>query len=393
MINKKIAYLVLSLFFLLSTYTSYSYFQNQPEGLISPISFNYKPVMNNQNNNQNGNSNSLPNEPLTEECPINGEMLTKTQKEKWEKRRPLGVMIENHKDARPQSGLQSADVIYEAVAEGGITRFLAIFYCKDAKYIGPIRSARIYFIKILEGYGNYPLYAHVGGANTPGPADALGYIKKLTWASYNDLNQFSVPFPYFWRDYERLPNRATEHTVYSSTAKLWQYAKEKRGLSNVDEDQIPWDKDFKPWIFKDDEPTEKRGNTTKIDFGFWNSFASDYAVTWNYVKGRNSYLRTNGGELHLDKNTNKPIEVKNVVIIFAKESPANDGYPGGHILYQLTGQGEALVFQDGKVIEGYWSRKKDEELLRFYNENNQEIPLVRGLTFIEILPVGNKVNY
>lgn len=393
MINKKIAYLILFLVFLLSTYTSYSYFHNQPQGLLSPVSFNNQSLIKNESHNQNNNGTTVSNEPLTEECPLNGELLTKSQKEKWQSRRPLGIMIENHKDARPQSGLQSADVVYEAVAEGGITRFLAIFYCKDAKYVGPIRSARIYFIKILEGYGNYPLYAHVGGANTPGPADALGYIKQLGWASYNDLNQFSVPFPYFWRDYERLPNRATEHTVYSSTTKLWQYAKEKRGLTNVDEDQIPWDKNFNPWLFKDDEPVNKRGTVDKIDFGFWNTFADEYSVIWNYVKGRNSYLRNNGGTPHIDKNTGKPIEAKNVVIIFAKESPANDGYPGGHILYQLTGQGQTLVFQDGKVIEGYWIRKKDAELLRLYNNNNQEIRFVRGLTFVEILPIGNKVIY
>ncbi|MGB9707237.1 MAG: DUF3048 domain-containing protein [Microgenomates group bacterium] len=393
MINKKLAYFILLIVFLLSTYTSYSYFHYKPEGLLSPIPFNNQSLIKNEDKNQNSNGNTFSNEPLTEECPLNGELLTKTQREKWEKRRPLGIMIENHKDARPQSGLQSADVIYEAVAEGGITRFLAVFYCKDAKYVGPIRSARIYFIKILEGYGNYPLYAHVGGANTPGPADALGYLKQLGWASYNDLNQFSVPFPYFWRDYERLPNRATEHTVYSSTTKLWQYAKEKRGLSNIDEDQVPWNKNFKSWIFKDDALIDKRGDVNKINFGFWNILADDYSVTWDYIRGRNSYLRTNGSQPHIDKNTNKPIEAKNVVIIFAKESPANDGYPGGHILYELTGQGKTLVFQDGKVIEGYWARKKDEELLRFYIENDKEIPLVRGLTFVEILPTGNKVNY
>lgn len=390
MINKKIAYLILFLTFLFSTYTSYSYFRYQPEGFISPISNYQSPIK-----SQNGNSDNeqITNEPKTEVCPLNGEFLTKSQREKWEKRRPLGVMIENHKEARPQSGLQSADVIFEAVAEGGITRFLAVYYCKDAKYIGPVRSARIYFIKLLEGFGDYPLYAHVGGANTPGPADALGYLKKLGWASYNDLNQFSVPFPYFWRDYERLPNRATEHTVYSSTSKLWDFAKNKRNLTEVDEEGNRWDKNFEGWKFKNDEVMEKRGDVEKIEFGFWNIFADDYSVVWNYTKSRNSYLRVNGGQPHLDKNTNKQLETKNVVILFSKESPANDGYPGGHILYQLTGNGKALIFQDGKAIEGIWKRTSDNELIRFYNEKGEEISFVRGQIFIEILPIGNKVIY
>lgn len=389
MINKKFAFLVLFLVFLFSTYTSYSYFKGESQEIISPISFYQKPS---SDNNENNSSEQL-NEPRTEECPLNGEYLTKSQREKWEKRRPLGVMIENHKEARPQSGLQSADIIFEAVAEGGITRFLAIYYCKDAKYIGPVRSARIYFIKLLEGFGDYPLYAHVGGANTPGPADALGYINKLGWASYNDLNQFSVPFPYFWRDYERLPNRATEHTVYSSTSKLWQYAKEKRELTNVDKKGKKWNEDFVSWRFQDDEDVSKRGEVEKIDFGFWNTFANDYSVVWNYLKSRNTYLRINGGEPHIDKNTGKQLETKNVVILFAKESPANDGYPGGHILYQLTGKGEALIFQNGKIISANWSRKTEEELVRFYDKENKEISFVRGQIFIEILPLGNKVNY
>ena len=153
--------------------------------------------------------------PKTEVCPLNGQLFSKARKKLWETRRPLGVAIENHLEARPQSGLSKADVVYEAVAEGGITRFLALFYCQDAKPIGPVRSARIYFLKLLQGYGNNPLYAHVGGANTPGPADALGEIRDLGWDGYNDMNQFAVPFPYYYRDYERLPDRATEHTMYS----------------------------------------------------------------------------------------------------------------------------------------------------------------------------------
>src|SRR3989344_1737013 len=70
-----------------------------------------------------------PDEPKTEECPLNGSMRTKKAKDNWVTRRPLAVVIENHTEARPQSGLSSADIIYEAVAEGGITRFMGVFYC------------------------------------------------------------------------------------------------------------------------------------------------------------------------------------------------------------------------------------------------------------------------
>ncbi|MCL4374896.1 DUF3048 domain-containing protein, partial [Patescibacteria group bacterium] len=353
--------------------------------------------------NGNGQNSSQSSEPKTEPCPINGQLMTKTQKAFWEKRRPLGIMVENSKQARPQSGISSADVVYEAVAEGGITRFLAIFYCQDAPYVGPVRSARVHFMKMLREYGNYPLYAHVGGANCDAetgsgcangaPADALGLINKLGWSLYNDINQFSVPFPYFWRDYERLPNRDTEHTVYTSTSKLWDYAKNQRKLTEVDADGVRWDKDFTSWKFKDDALAAQRGTVNKISLGFWNSFSSDMAVTWNYNRQTNGYQRVNGGVVSVDRNNNQPVEARDVVIIFAKESPANDGYPGGHILYRLTGSGDGLLFQDGKAVTVTWEKQDEETRLKLYDENNQEMAFVRGKIFVEILPIGNKVEY
>ncbi len=390
MFNKKIVLGIAAAIFLISAYSSYSFFSSGEASILSPLS-NYKPPKSNGNSAADSVES---NEPKTEECPINGEMLTKTQKGKWEGRRPLGIMVENHKEARPQSGLSAADVIYEAVAEGGITRFMAVFYCKDAPYVGPVRSARMYFIKSLQEYADFPLYAHVGGANTPGPANALGYINTIDWGSYNDLNQFSVPFPYFWRDYERLPGVVTEHTVYTATSKLWQYAKDKRALSNVNDKNKAWNAKFTSWKFKDDAAAAERGTTAKIDFGFWTSFASEYAVTWNYAKDRNSYLRTNGGAPHLDKNTGKQLEAKNVIVLFAKESPANDGYEGGHILYKVVGSGDALVFQDGNAVKAAWYKPDEETRIKFTdNKTGKEIPMVRGQVFIEILPTGNTVTY
>lgn len=331
--------------------------------------------------------------PKTEECPLNGRLYTKAQRSLWEKRRPMGVMIENHLDARPQSGLSNADVIYEAVAEGGITRFLTMYYCLDSKTIGPVRSARIYYITLLRGYGSNPLYAHVGGANTPGPADALGEIRDLGWDGYNDLNQFAVPYPYYYRDYERLPNRATEHTMYAATSKLWKYAKKERDLSSVDKRGAKWDKGFKPWKFKDDAKASSRGSVAKISFPFWSQFGGDYSVVWKYDKEKNVYLRENGGTPFIDKNTGKTHASKSIVIVFADESPANDGYPGGHMLYDLVGSGEGLIFQDGKSAKITWKKPKEDQMMRFYDESGQEVSLVRGQIFVEILPTGNKVTY
>lgn len=342
-------------------------------------------------------------EPRTEVCPINGRMMTKAQKVKWVTRRPLGVAIENHVDARPQSGLSAADVVYEAIAEGGITRFLAVYYCQDAPFIGPIRSARVHFMTMLREYGEYPLYAHVGGANCDAEsgsgcangakADALGLIRKLQWDSYNDMNQFGVPFPYYWRDYDRLPNRATEHTVYSSTAKLWDYAQTKRLLTNVDEEGVAWDDTFESWKFSDEAALTARGKVNKIQFGFSTSFANDFAVVWNYNKEKGTYTRSNGGKSQVDKNTGKQLDAKNVIVVFSKESPANDGYDGGHILYALTGEGDAIVFQNGNAIKATWEKEDPETRMKWYDESGKEISIARGKVFVEILPIGNTVTY
>ncbi len=384
--NKKIAIITSLLIYIVSAYFSYAFFNKAQEGgdFKSPISL-YSPPKGKALDQPS------PDEPKTEECPINGEMLTKSQKEAWETRRPLGVMIENHLEARPQSGISSADIVYEAVAEGGITRFLVIYYCKDASYVGPVRSARVYFIDQLSEYGSYPLYAHVGGANTPGPADALGKINKLKWNLYNDLNQFAVPFPYYWRDYERLPGRVTEHTVYSTTQKLWQYAKEKRKLTDVTSDGEKWDSDFVSWKFKKDDPV-KTTPLNKISFDFW-SDKTDYSVVWEYVPTTNTFKRTNGGQPHIDKNTSGQIESHTVVIVFAQESAANDGYPGGHILYKTTGQGKAIVFQDGKAIQAQWEKEDAFQRMKFTDEGGKAIAFNRGQIFVEIVPKGNTITY
>lgn len=384
--NKKVIIFLSILIYLSSTYFSYSFFKKEVQVKIhSPISNIETPIKNSKD--EEGDNQ----EPKTEACPLNGHLFSQRKKDIWEKKRPLGVMIENHTEARPQSGLTSADIIYEAVAEGGITRFLAIFYCQDAKYIGPIRSARIYFIDFLGEYGSYPLYAHVGGANTPGPADALGEIRKMGWSNYNDLDQFGIAFPYYWQDYERLPDRATEHTMYSSTVKLWEFAKNKRKLSDVDEKNKKWNENFTPWKFKDEQPVNQP--LDKISLYFWKN-QPDYAVKWQYDKKSNSFKRFHNNQPHNDKNNNKQIEVKNLIVAFMTESVANDGYENGqHLLYQTTGQGKAIVFQDGQAIKGKWIKKDRFSRMKFYRLNNEEIALNRGQIFIEIIPEGNDIIY
>ncbi len=327
-----------------------------------------------------------PSQPKTESCPLNGSMHTKKAKDAWDQRRPLAVMIENHTEARPQSGISSADVVYEAVAEGGITRFMALFYCNLGEVqVGPVRSARTYF---LDWQGEYnSLYAHVGGANSPGPADALGQI--ITYG-VKDLNQFSIGFPVYWRDYQRLGHSvATEHTMYSTTQKLWEVGA-KRGWSATDSAGIKWDKNFISWKFKDDKAG---GTTAKIAVNFWES-QPGYQVEWDYDTATNSYKRKNGGDAHMDLDNNTQLVPKVVIVQFEKESNANDGYPGNvHLLYQTTGFGKALIFQDGTVTEGTWNKTSRLGRSKYLDSKGKEIEFNKGQIWIQTVPVGSKVSY
>lgn len=335
--------------------------------------------------------------PKTEECPLNGAMYSKQQRKWWEGHRPLGIMVENHADARPQLGLSSADVIYEALAEGGITRFLTVFYCQDAKAVGPVRSARTYFLDFISEYGANPLYTHVGGANTSGPANALGQIDDYGWASYNDLNQFSIGFPTFWRDPEILTKVhgkevATEHTVYTAPEKLWEYASTKRKLGPKNEKGEAWDADFVKYTFKDDATASERPAAQKVSLEFWDGY-SDYAVVWTYNKATNSYLRTNGGQKHIDYNTQKQLSTKNVVVLFMKEGRANDGYENNlHMLYGTKGTGNATVFQDGQQIPATWSKAGRESRLVVKDKSGKQISFVRGTIWFQVLATGTQLD-
>ncbi len=329
-----------------------------------------------------------PNEPKTEQCPLNGSMRTKKAKDSWVQRRPLAVMIENHQESRPQSGLSSADIVYEAVAEGGITRFMAIYYCNLGDIqVGPVRSARTYYLDWLGEYN--ALYAHVGGANTPGPADALSQIIRY---EVKGLNQFSIGFPVFWRDYQRLGHSvATEHTMYSTTQKLWEVGAKRRWTA-TDSAGIKWDKNFTSWKFKDPAP-DGAGQVTKITVNFWES-QPNYSVEWNYDAVTNTYKRKHGGSPHMDLNNNIQLSAKVIIVQFQRESNANDGYPGNvHLLYGTTGSGKALFFQDGTATEGKWSKASRVARSKYVDSKGTEINFNKGQIWIQTVPEGSKVSY
>lgn len=274
-------------------------------------------------------------------------------------RHPLAVIIENHGDARPQSGLSEAAVVYEAITEGGITRYLAIFGPKDVKELGPIRSARLFFMDWLKEYDAF--FAHAGG-NEDALANIAGY-------SIKDLNHASA---FFYRD-NKGRSVASEHTLYSSTEKLYEYAKSKK--FNIDSSS------FETLKFKADGPAEAAGKGVEINF----SGNSKYAVKWNYDQASNKYLRFLAGIEHKDRNNDTQISAKNIIIQRVSRTLQPHGsYGSENWVFKTIGEGSATILRDGQVIEGKWKKTSRDSRTKFYDNSGIEIEFNPGNTWYEI---------
>ena len=292
----------------------------------------------------------------------------------WQSKRPLAVMIDNHELARPyQFGLQQADLIYEAVAEGGITRFLAVFHGRSVEKLGPVRSARVYYIDWALEFPAY--YAHVGGAATAGsPANINTYISANKVMA---LNQFRLgASTYTFGGNVMLGSTVLSHINYTSTEKLWQAGEALYPATN----QLP---DFATWKFKTEAPYAERPEAQNFSFNFWTSPA--YLVEWQYDRVENVYRRFQGGAVHVDQATQQQLRAKNVIVAKMVERSAGDGT--AHRLYTTTGSGDAEVYLDGGQIAATWKRPALSNRMKFYKRGtDEEIAFNRGLTWIEIIP-------
>jgi len=339
--------------------------------------------------------------PRTEVCLLNGLLYTKQEKDIWVTRRPLAVMIENSADSRPQSGLSYADIVYEAVAEGGISRFMGLFYCGVASAgnltLAPVRSARIYFVNIVPEYD--PLYVHVGGAgncddpNVDPKAKALCAIQQY---KIKDMDQMGRAGDF--KTCHRLTNRldkevAWEHTMACFVEELAKSGA-KWGWTNVDKNGVSWDKNFVSWKFKTDSDKVTGASAKNISYMFWEynrEFNGDYDVSWEYQPASNSYRRSNGGKVSIDLETEEPLLFKNVVIQYAKETFLQDLEK--HLLYDVIGTGKAKIFMDGVVIDGTWAKASKSARTIFKDSAGKEIKFNPGPIWISILPSTNTVTY
>ena len=276
------------------------------------------------------------------------------------KRPVTGIMIENSPEARPQSGLTDAGIVYEAIAEGGITRFLAVYQEAQPTYIGPVRSARPYYLDFIAPYDAG--YAHVGGS-----PQALSDIKTL---GIKDLDQF-----YNGNYYVRISDRYAPHNVYTGFDKLDKLNASKGYTSSK----------FTGFARKPDVPQTPTAKI--IDFSI---SAPLYSPRFEYDASTNLYKRSQGGEPHIDQKSKTQISPKVVIALVTDKTYDPDGY---HTDYKTVGGGKMYVFQDGIVSEGTWQKADRKSQYVFTDKNGLPMKLNAGQTWISLVANQSDVTY
>lgn len=289
--------------------------------------------------------------------------LTGVQVDPALNKRPVtGIIIENSPDARPQSGLNSAGIVFEAVAEGGITRFLALYQEAQPDYIGPVRSVRPYYLDWLMPFD--ASIAHIGGA-----PQALSDIKAF---GVKDLDQF-----FNSQAYDRVTTRYAPHNVYTSMAKLDSLNQSKGFISS----------NFTSLSRKPDSPAPIPTAKT-VDINVSNSVLYNSHYDWD--GNTNTYKRSEGGAPHIDEKTGAQISPKVVMALVMSRGIASDGQ---HTEYGTTGSGTVYIFEDGLIKEGTWLKADRKGQFTFKGADGADIKLNAGQTWLTMVDSPSSVAY
>lgn len=270
--------------------------------------------------------------------------------------RPIIVQIDNLNVARPQSGPQSADIVYEMQVEATITRLMAVFNSNIPDRVGPVRSARVYYLAIANEYD--ALYTHFGGTNTPGhPGNIYDYMPKV-----------KIPFRIdglaeHYGTISRDSSRKAPHNAYLNTEK----ARALYGDYQAEPRYFP---------FSENAVYDGAAEATEVTIPF---NQRDSLVEYVYDAEKDVYLRSQGGKPFIDADTKEQVTVRNLIVEYAEYTP----WPGtqeGHII----GSGKAQYFIHGKVIEGTWEKETIDSPTVFKDTDGKLVYLRPGNTWIHV---------
>lgn len=292
--------------------------------------------------------------------PLSGQYTTEDKIDK----RPVAIMFDNHRSARWQAGLSEAEIVYEVLVEGRITRYMGIFLINDPEVIGPVRSARPYYLSALLEYD--PIYVHCGGS-----PDAIDQIDKL---GIDNISCMSAAGYVFYRNNE--VGKEAPHDLYTSMESIRKFQKEK---------QYSLESDYEPFSFnKESEDIDGEiAEEVMIDYGLNN------ITEYKYDEELNLYLRYKDGEAHLDENDNTNITATNIIIQEANTKVIDDSK---RLQIDTVGKGEGYYITKGKHINITWEKDSRESKTKYYDESGEEIVLNPGVTWIQITPINPEIK-
>jgi len=299
-----------------------------------------------QSNQITQNQNKINGVPVS---PLTGQMLTDAT---LIDHQVTAVMIDNSLSARPQSGLSQAEIILEALTEGGVTRFMALYQESAPSMVGPIRSTRPYFLDYALPFD--ASISHVGGS-----PQALIDIKALGMKDIDETNNESA--------YQRVTNKSAPSNVFSSFSNLDILNENKQYLHS----------NFQGFQHKNDVPQTPTAGT--IDFLLSSQF---YNSEFRYNASTNSYLRFQGGSKQIDALNGQQLSPKVVIALFVNQAYNPDGQ---HTSYDTTGQGKVYVFQDGIMSLGTWKKNDRKSQLELMDRFGMPIKLNSGQTWITLV--------
>lgn len=270
-----------------------------------------------------------------------------------------GIMIENHPESWPQSGLNDAGVVFEAIAEGGITRFLALYQEAQPEYIGPIRSARPYYLDWLQGF-DAPL-AHVGGSGDAKAKIASDGVRSMDQSANGS-------------SYERIDARYAPHNVYTSISSL-DALKAVKG----------WQKSTFTGFARKKEAASKTPTASSATIAV---STGEYVPSYTYDAKTNSYLRSQAGGPHVDEKSGKQLSSKVVVAMVIPWSQQ-----GIYSVYQNVGSGPVVVFQDGVATEGIWEKASSKDQIVFKDSRGNDLKLNPGQTWVSAVRARSDITF
>jgi hypothetical protein len=286
-------------------------------------------------------------------------------------RRPIAIKVSNYPEfVRPQNGLNNADLVFEHYAEGGATRFTAVYYGDDAHTVGSVRSARIIDFEIPVMYDAAFGYSGSAGTNKD----------RFSGVSWFD-RIISPDFGHggFYRNYPEDEDVDFWHTMFTDTYRLREILQER---------ELDTRPQLNNGMFFSPEPPNTGTPAEQIEIGYRGSY-----VTWWYDSGVERYYRWNDGERHYDANRGEQINFKNIVVISAlhveTDIPETEVGQGAYsIEIQIWGEGPASIFRDGQRFEGRWHRNDPQDMLTFTDLDGNPLPLSPGNTWFHLVPLG-----